>query len=108
MPPKAVRRMAVNGPTELSSRPERSAVEGPAVSLPILTQNSVGPPRQTSAQPEMGKLAQSGYRSSVHVCIVLIFSAHPPAKAIGPRAHSCVDRPPGRNHRLKVLHQYMA
>jgi hypothetical protein len=30
--------MAVNGPTELSSRPERSAVEGPAVSLPVLTQ----------------------------------------------------------------------
>ena len=36
MAPKAVRRMA-NGPTELSSRPERSVVEGPAVSLPVLT-----------------------------------------------------------------------
>jgi hypothetical protein len=34
--PTAVRRMAVNGPTELSSRPERSVVEGPAVSLPGL------------------------------------------------------------------------
>jgi hypothetical protein len=31
------RRMAANDPTELSSRPERSAVEGPAVSLPVLT-----------------------------------------------------------------------
>jgi hypothetical protein len=30
--------MALNGPTELSSRPERSVVEGPAVSLPVLTQ----------------------------------------------------------------------
>src|ERR1700733_10418191 len=38
MAPRAVRRTAVNGPTELSSRPERSAVEGPAVSLPVLTQ----------------------------------------------------------------------
>src|ERR1700761_6170296 len=36
--PKTVRRMAANGPTELSSRPKRSAVEGPAVSLPGLTQ----------------------------------------------------------------------
>ena len=36
-PQKAARRMAVNlGPTELSSRPERSAVEGPAVSLLVL------------------------------------------------------------------------
>jgi hypothetical protein len=32
-----VRQMAVNGPTELSSRPERSGVEGPAVSFPVLT-----------------------------------------------------------------------
>jgi hypothetical protein len=38
MAPKAVRRMATNVATELSSRPERSAVEGPAVSLPVLTQ----------------------------------------------------------------------
>ena len=30
---------ALAGTAELSSRPERSAVEGPAVSLPILTQN---------------------------------------------------------------------
>jgi hypothetical protein len=50
MAPKAVRRMAVNDPTELSSRlsrravePERSAVEGPAVSLPTRTQNSLCP-----------------------------------------------------------------
>jgi hypothetical protein len=35
--PKTVRRMAVDGPTELSSRPKRSVVEGPAVSLPVLT-----------------------------------------------------------------------
>jgi hypothetical protein len=34
---KAVGRRVVNGPTELSSRPERSVVEGPAVSLPVLT-----------------------------------------------------------------------
>jgi hypothetical protein len=31
MAPRAVRQLHVNGPTELSSRPERSAVEGPAV-----------------------------------------------------------------------------
>jgi hypothetical protein len=37
-----VRQMPVNGPTELSSRPERSAVEGPAVSLPVLTQSLEG------------------------------------------------------------------
>jgi hypothetical protein len=35
--PKAIRGMAAYGPTELSSRPERSAVEGPVVSLPVLT-----------------------------------------------------------------------
>ena len=29
---------ALAGTAELSSRPERSAVEGPAVSLPVLTQ----------------------------------------------------------------------
>jgi hypothetical protein len=35
---KAVTGMAVGGATELSSRPERSVVEGPAVSLSVLTQ----------------------------------------------------------------------
>jgi hypothetical protein len=30
--------MLANGPTELSSRPERSGVEGPAVSHLVLTQ----------------------------------------------------------------------
>ena len=30
---RPIRRMEVNGPTELSSRPERSAVEGPAFLL---------------------------------------------------------------------------
>jgi hypothetical protein len=40
--PKAVKRMPVNGPTELSSRPERSAVEGPAVSLPVRKQTLKG------------------------------------------------------------------
>ncbi len=35
---KVVGQVHVNGPTELSSRPERSGVEGPAVSLPVLTQ----------------------------------------------------------------------
>jgi|SRR5580658_7148298 hypothetical protein len=38
MATEAVRRTAVSGPTELSSRPERSVVEGPAVSIPVLTQ----------------------------------------------------------------------
>jgi Flp pilus assembly protein TadG len=35
---KLIGRMDVNGPIELSSRPERSAVEGPAVSLPVARQ----------------------------------------------------------------------
>ena len=33
---------ALAGTAELSSRPERSAVEGPAVSLPVLTQTLPG------------------------------------------------------------------
>src|ERR1700749_4536282 len=35
---KAVGWRVVNGPTQLSSRPERSVGEGPAVPLPVLTQ----------------------------------------------------------------------
>jgi hypothetical protein len=35
--PKTARGMDLNSPTELSSRPERSEAEGPAVSLPVLT-----------------------------------------------------------------------
>src|SRR5271155_2306354 len=53
MDPKAVRRMAVNGPTELSSRPERSGVEGPAVSF-RLSRGHGKAARQTSAQTRGG------------------------------------------------------
>src|SRR5580692_9789679 len=41
-PERGVRQMAVNGPTKLSSRPERSGVEGPAVLSRLARSNSVG------------------------------------------------------------------
>jgi hypothetical protein len=58
---KAVKRMAVDGPTELSSRPERSAVEGPAVSLPVLTQ-TLAPATAKSARNAGSKAALSSTR----------------------------------------------
>ena len=42
MAPKAAHEWLLVVPTELSSRPERSVVEGPAVPLPVLTQTLEG------------------------------------------------------------------
>src|SRR5277367_6141440 len=48
--------------------------------------------------------AKTLQRGRVHVCVILIFSAHSPAETISLGAHASINRPAGRNYTLTILH----
>jgi hypothetical protein len=62
--------MVVDGPTELSSRPERSAVEGPAVSLPVLVRVYRGTLVHMTGPVEVDRI-QTGVRMEKRLLKVL-------------------------------------
>src|ERR1700733_13234887 len=84
-------------PAEVSSRPERSAVEGPAVSVHPLTKSSIEtPPSPLSSRPERSEVEGSAVRPSG------FSNAGVPTQTLKP---PCRDAHPYRAISLRTQHQ---